>query len=324
MPVGQRLIIGAVAAVAASLALTGCGTTTSPPAAQSGSSCTVGQISQAPEPQPMAVNAPVDPTASAMVPANYKAKGTLTIATDASYAPNEFTAQGSGQIIGMDVDLGTAIGQTLGVKVAFVNASFDGILAGIQAGRYDLGMSSFTDTKTREQTVDFVTYFSAGTSTMVTKCNPKNIATITDLCGKAVGAEQGTTQLDQLTKADVDGSVVKQCQSAGKPAPTAQGFPKQTDVNSALQAGRIDAYLADSPVVDYALAQTGGVFKKVGGDLDTAPYGIAVPKNGGTLKNAVQAGVQKLIDDGTYQRILQHWGVSSGAIPTARINGATG
>ncbi|HEY1572467.1 MAG TPA: ABC transporter substrate-binding protein [Pseudonocardiaceae bacterium] len=317
----STLTIGVVAAVASAFAVAACGATTSPPSAQP-KTCTTGQISQAPDPQPMTITELRNAAAAAQVPAGFKSKGTLTIATDASYAPNEFTAQGSGDIIGMDVDLGKAIGQTLGLKVKFVNASFDGILAGIQAGRYDLGMSSFTDTKEREQTVDFVNYFSAGTSTMVTSCNPKNIKTVTDLCGKAVGAEQGTTQLDQLTKPDVDGSVVKQCQDAGKPAPNAKGFPKQTDVNTALQAGRIDAYLADSPVVDYALEQTGGVFKKVGGDLDTAPYGIAVPKDGGTLKNAVQAAVQQLMKDGTYKQILTHWGVASGAVTTAGINGA--
>jgi polar amino acid transport system substrate-binding protein len=317
----STLAVGVVAAVASAFAVAACGATTSPPSAQP-TGCTTGQISQAPEPQPMSINVPRDPNASIEVPAGFRSKGTLTVATDASYAPNEFTAQGSGDIVGMDVDLGTAIGQTLGMKVKFVNASFDGILAGIQAGRYDLGMSSFTDTKEREQTVDFVNYFSAGTSTMVTNCNPKHINSVTDLCGKTVGAEQGTTQLDQLTKPDVDGSVVKQCQDAGKPAPNAKGFPKQTDVNTALQAGRIDAYLADSPVVDYALEQTGGVFKKVGGDLDTAPYGIAVPKDGGTLKTAVQKAVQKLMDDGTYKQILTHWGVASGAVTQAGINGA--
>jgi polar amino acid transport system substrate-binding protein len=326
MAVRTRLSVLALGAVTtAALALTACGASTTNPGAQSGGStatCTAAPASQGAEPTPLAVNAPVDAAAAAQVPAQYKSKGTLTIAADASYAPNEFTAQGSGAIIGMDVDLGNAIAQTLGMKATFVNASFDGILAGIQAGRYDLGMSSFTDTKEREQTVDFVNYFTAGTSTMVVKCNPKGIKTATDLCGKKVGAEQGTTQLDQLTQAGADGSVVKACQDAGKQPPQAQGFPKQTDVNSALQAGRIDAYLADSPVVDYALAQTGGAFEKVGSDSDTAPYGIAVPKTGGTLKTAVQAAVQKLMDDGTYAQILQHWGVSSGAIKTATLNGA--
>ena len=153
------------------------------------------------------------------MPAKVKADGKLVIATDASYAPNEFTLEGSDEIIGMDVDLGKAIGKVLGVEVEFVNASFDGILAGLQAGRYELGMSSFTDTKEREQTVDFVTYLEAGTSTMVRKCNPKDIKATEDLCGKKVGAENGTTQLDQLTKPDVEGSVVKACEDAGKEPP---------------------------------------------------------------------------------------------------------
>ncbi|HJP78114.1 MAG TPA: ABC transporter substrate-binding protein [Pseudonocardiaceae bacterium] len=310
-----------VATVTAALALAGCGATTSAPggSASSGGNCTPGQATQGASPSPMSLTLQPDAASAAQVPANYKSKGTLTIAADASYAPNEFTA-GNGAIIGMDVDLGNAIAQTLGMKANFVNASFDGILAGIQAGRYDLGMSSFSVTAAREQQVDFVSYFTAGTSTMVTKCNPANIKTLSDLCGKSVGAENGTTQLDQLTKPDVDGSIVKTCQQAGKSVPKAQGFPDQTGVNSALQAGRIDAYLADSPVVDYALKQTGDAFTKVGGNLDTAPYGIAMPKTEGTLKNAIQAAVQHLIDDGTYAQILQHWGVSSGAVKTAAIN----
>jgi polar amino acid transport system substrate-binding protein len=321
---GKIVITGVcVATMTAALALAGCGATTTAPGGSASGSCTPGQATAAPDPAPLNLTVQADSTLVAQVPPSYRAKGTLTIAADASYAPNEFTAQRNGAIIGMDVDLGNAIGQTLGLKTTFVSASFDGILAGIQAGRYDLGMSSFTDTLARQQQVDFVSYFSAGTSTMVVKCNPKHINTTIDLCGKSVGAEQGTTQLSQLSDATVPGSVLKACQQAGKPAPKAQGFPTQTDVNSALQAGRIDAYLADSPVVDYALKQTGGAFQKVGGDLDTAPYGIAIPKTAGTLKTAIQDAVQHLMDDGSYKQILAHWGVGSGAISTARINPAT-
>jgi polar amino acid transport system substrate-binding protein len=309
-----------VATVTAAFALAGCGATTSAPGGSAGgSTCTPGTATEAPDPSPLNPTVQADSTSAAQVPADVKTKGTLTIAADASYPPNEFTAS-DGSIVGMDVDFGNAIAQTLGLKANFVNASFDGILAGIQAGRYDLGMSSFSVTAAREQQVDFVSYFTAGTSTMVTKCNPSHITTLTDLCGKSVGAEQGTTQLDQLSKPDTDGSIVKLCQQANKPAPKAQGFPKQTDVNSALQAGRIDAYLADSPVVDYELKKTGDAFTKVGSDVDTAPYGIAIPKTSGTLKNAIQAAVQHLMDDGTYQQILSHWGVSSGAIKSAQLN----
>jgi polar amino acid transport system substrate-binding protein len=320
-----RLSVLTVLCTAATLLAAGCGATTDKPSGQDGgggAECTPGEPSNLPDPKPLEIDVAADAALGAQVPAEIKADGKLIIATDASYAPNEFTLEGSDEIIGMDVDLGKAIGQTLGVEAEFVNASFDGILAGIQAKRYELGMSSFTDTKEREQTVDFVTYLEAGTSTMVRKCNPKNIQAIEDLCGKKVGAENGTTQLDQLTKADVEGSVVKACEEAGKEAPVAQGFPKQTDVNAALQANRIDAYMADSPVVDYAVKKSGNAFEKAGDDTDTAPYGIAIQKNAGTMKEAVQAAVQKLIEDGTYQEILDNWGVGDGAIEEAKVNGA--
>jgi polar amino acid transport system substrate-binding protein len=320
-----RLSVLTVLCTAATLLAAGCGATTDKPSGENGgggAECTPGEPSNLPDPKPLDVDVAADPALSGQLPASIKSDGKLLIATDASYAPNEFTLEGSDEIIGMDVDLGKAIGKTLGIEVEFVNASFDGILAGIQAARYELGMSSFTDTKEREQTVDFVTYLEAGTSTMVRKCNPKGIQEIADLCGKKVGAENGTTQLDLLTKPDVEGSVVKVCEEAGKEAPVAQGFPKQTDVNAALQANRIDAYMADSPVVDYAVKKTGDAFEKAGEDSDTAPYGIAVPKNAGTMKEAVQGAVQKLIDDGSYQKILDNWGVGDGAIDEAKVNGA--
>jgi polar amino acid transport system substrate-binding protein len=315
------VVLCTAVAAAASLALAGCGATTNAPAAQP-AGCVAGKAGSVPTPSPLSVTESTDATAAAKVPTATKSKGKLVIATDASYAPNEFTATGSNTIIGMDADLGTAIGKVLGLDVSFVNVNFDGILAGVQAGRYDLSLSSFTDTKEREQGVDFVTYFSAGTSIMVQNCDPKKINSVSDLCGKTVGAEAGTTQLDQLTKSDVDGSVVASCQKAGKAAPKGQSFPGQTDVDNALGAGRIDAYMADSPVVAYALKSTGGVFKKVGADLETAPYGIVVPKKAGTLKDAVQAAVQKLMDDGNYTKILNNWGVADGAITQAKINDA--
>lgn len=272
--------------------------------------------------KPLNLNLPADATLAAKVPANLKSAGKLVIATDATYPPNEFLPNGTGDPIGMDIDLGNAIGQILGLKVEWQPTGFDGILAGINAGRYSMSLSSFTDTKEREKAVNFVTYFKAGVSTMVLKGNPEKINGFSDLCGKTVGAENGTTELDMLTKADADMSVVKICADAGKPAPKAQGYPKQTDVNSALDAGRLQAYLADTPVVDYAVSITGDKFEKVGKDEGVAPYGIAVPKTPAELTPLVQQAVQKLMDDGSYTKILSNWGVESGAISKAEVNKA--
>jgi len=320
-----------IAALGVLLLATACGASTTAPGSESttkaatsaGSSVadSSAAVSES-EPTPLNLNLAKDETIAAALPDKYKQSGTIVVATDATYAPNEFLAEGSNDPIGMDIDLADALGQVLGLKVTVEPASFDGIIPGINAGRYDMSLSSFTDTKEREASVNFVTYFEAGTSTMVLAGNPQNINAATDLCGRPVGAENSTIQLAQLKDATVTGSVVKACADAGKPAPIAQGYPKQTDVNSALVAGRIDAYLADSPVVAYAVKQTGDKFEKVGQDQDAAPYGIALPKDPAALTTTMQQAMQKLIDSGAYKQILDNWGVSSGAITTSAVNGA--
>jgi polar amino acid transport system substrate-binding protein len=264
---------------------------------------------------------------AALVPAAIKSKGTITIATDATYAPNEFSTDAGKTFQGMDVDLGKAIGKLLNLNVKFVNTPFDGIIAGLAAGKYDLGMSSFTDNAEREKTVDFVDYFKAGTSIAVKKGNPLNVKSQNDLCGKRVAAEKGTVQLDSLTKdKNDDGSPTLRgtCKKDGKPVPTAVALPDQNAVNSALIAGRADAFTADSPVVDYQVKITNGAVEQGGTATDVAPYGIAIPKTSGTFKDAVQKSVQKLIDDGTYGTIMDTWGLKDGEITQAKINGAGG
>lgn len=274
------------------------------------------------EPSPLDLGLAKDDSLAAKLPSSIADAGVLKIATDASYAPNEFLKNGQGDPIGMDVDLGNAIAQLLGLKTQWQNTGFDGIIAGLAAGRYDLSLSSFTDTKKREEQVNFVTYLNAGVSIVVAKGNPKNVSSSADLCGLKVGAENGTTEFDMLTEADVDDSVVKICSDAGKPAPEFSGYPSQTDVNSALAAGRLDAYMADTPVAEYAVKITGDKFEKVGEDVGVAPYGIAVPKEPAELTGAIQAALQKLMDDGDYGKILANWGLEDAGIKTAELNKA--
>src|SRR6476661_6129002 len=232
-----RSVLAGCAATGILLATAACGGSTTPPAstsaAGSAGSAAASSGAAAEESTPTSLNlnlAKVDSIA-AMLPDKFKQSGTIVVATDPTYPPNEFLPEGSDTPVGMAIDLINAVGQVLGLEVTVEPASFDGIIAGLNAGRYDVGISSFTDTKEREASVNFVTYFTAGTSIMVPAGNPKNIQSATDLCGLPVGAQNGTTQLDQLTDATVEGSVVKACQDAGKEPPVAQGFPKQTDVN---------------------------------------------------------------------------------------------
>lgn len=256
----------------------------------------------------------VDAAAAAKVPASLKTKGTLTVAADASYAPNEFIAPDGKTVIGMDADLAKALGATLGLKVTIVDAGFDGIIPGLASGKYDLGMSSFTDTKAREKVVDFVTYFSAGTAFFIKTGGP-TINSLADLCGHTVAVETGTTQADDATAQS------KACTKAGKKPVTVQVYPKQDGANLALASGRAEVSMADSPVAAYQVTQSHGQFQLTGKPYGTAPYGIAIPKGNG-MAAPVLAAVKDLMADGTYTKILKTWNIESGAITSPVINGA--
>jgi polar amino acid transport system substrate-binding protein len=285
------------------LALAGCGssngsstTTTTPTTSASG---------------PSGAN----PAVAAKVPAAIKSKGTLTVASDATYAPNEFVAPDGHTVIGMDADLMTALGEVMGLKVKIENATFNTIIPGLAAGKYDIGASSFTDTKEREKTVDFVDYFTAGVSFYAKSSASPAVKGLADLCGKTVAVEKGTTEQEESTEQS------KKCAKEGKKPVTVLTYPTQNGANLAISAGRAELGMADSPVAAYQVKQSNGTFKLIGETYGSAPYGLAIPKNSG-LTTPILAALKVLIANGRYMQILTKWGVQAGALSTPRINGA--
>ena len=253
---------------------------------------------------------------AAQVPDAIKSDGKLKIGTDASYPPNEYVDTDGKTIVGWDVDLGTAIAKKLGLEAEFENANFDTIIPGISSGKYELGVSSFTDNVEREKVVDFVVYYSAGTAWAAQAGNPKKVDP-NNACGLKVGVQRGTVQVDDLTTKS------KACTDAGKPAIEQVVRTQQTEVNADLVSGKTDAMLADSPIVGYAVKQTGNKVEIVGQVYDTAPYGFAV-KKGSEMTALVQKAVQQMMADGTYKSIMDEWGVGDGAVTEAKVNGAQG
>jgi polar amino acid transport system substrate-binding protein len=253
-----------------------------------------------------------------LVPSAIKAKGTLTVAADASYAPDEFFAPDGKTVIGMDPDLVKALGNVMGLKVRVVNATFDSIIPGLAAGKFDLGASSFTDTKDREKTVDFVDYASVGESFYTKAQGGTSISSINDICGKSVAVEKATTeQMDAQTQS-------KKCAKGGKAPVALLVFPDQNGANLAVASGRAQLGFADTPVAAYQVKKTGGQFKLIGSAYATAPYGLAVPKKSG-LAEPLLAAMKVLMSNGTYASVLSKWGLQQVAIsPTIlKINGAT-
>jgi polar amino acid transport system substrate-binding protein len=303
---GVALTIGAVAILAAACSSNSSSSTTTT-GATSTTATTVGLPTATIPAQ--STNA----TIAATVPAKVKSAGTLSVALDATYAPDEFIAPNGSSIVGMDADLATAITQVLGLKVKLVNATFDTIIPGIQSGKYDMGASSFTDTIARQKVVDFVDYFTAGEGYYVKTGSPLAFNGLTSLCGHSVAVESGTTE-ESDAKAQA-----KKCTS-GKI--TVLSFGNQSEANLAVSSGRADVGFADSQVAGYIVATSNGVFQNSGTAFEVAPYGLALPKGNG-MAAPVQAAVNYLISNGVYGQILAKWGVQSGAITSSVINGAT-
>ncbi len=290
-----KLLVPAIA-VAAVLALAGCVDNSTTPSG--GSSVATGSK---------------DAAAAALLPAAIAKSGVIQVGVDATYAPNEYK-DANGNAIGWDIDLFNGVAAKLGVKAKYNIAGFDSIIPKITGGSYDAGVSSFTDNTEREKQVDFVNYYSAGilwASQKGKSVDPDNA------CGLKVAVETGTVEETE----DVPGKS-KACTDAGKPAIQILKYDGQDQATNAVIQGQADATSADSPITEYAIAQSKGALQAAGKSFEVAPYGIAVNK-GSKLGQAIQKALQSMVSDGSYKKILDKWGVGDGALTDITINAAS-
>lgn len=253
----------------------------------------------------------VDEVAS-LVPADIAASGVLANGASTDYAPAEYRKVDGQTPTGYDVDLVNALAATMGLKGTTTHVEFDSLLPQIGT-KFTIGVSSFTITPEREAQMTMVSYFKAGFQYATAKGNPAGFDP-KDICGTTIGVQTGTAQQEWLENAS------KECTDAGKKAVSIKPHKAQTEVSTPVASGQYDAMLADSPVVGYVVEMSGGKIEALGDIFESALHGIAVPKDKPELAEAVRAGIQHLIDDGTYAKLLEHYGASSGAIETAEIN----
>jgi polar amino acid transport system substrate-binding protein len=293
----------AVFAFAAVTVAAGCGSSNN--SSSTGTTAAGGALTATP-----GINVAKDDAIAAKAASAVQQSGQLTIASDATYPPMEFFGSSNNTtVIGADADISKALGQITGLEAKVQNTPFDSILPGLTAGKYDLGISSFTDSLDRQKTNDFVTYAQAGTSfysSADANLDPKSLA---DLCDHSVAVEKGTTQQE-----DAQGQ-------AGKCHVDVQVYPDQNGANLAISSGRAELGMADSPVSAYIVEQSAGKFK-LGAAYGVAPYGIAL-KKGSPLAQPLLDAVKALYDDGTMQKIFDYWQLPGAAISTPQINGAT-
>ena len=255
-----------------------------------------------------------DPSAEKLVPDAIASAGVLTVVTDPTYAPMEFTDD-KGAIIGLDPDIATAVAHKLGLEVKFSKGDFNGIIAGIEAGRYDASWASFSVTPDRVKRVDMTSYINSGTSLLTPKGNPDDIDEVTDLCGRTVAAQTGNTAVLTTLPA-----FQKTCAKEGLEKITELVLPQQDNVNQAVSTGRADALLADSALTAYYAQVQPEAFTQVD-EIFVEPALLgAITKKGTGLAEAISAAVESLIADGTYDEIVEAWGLGVAAIDDSGVN----
>ncbi|RGC67063.1 Glutamine-binding periplasmic protein precursor [Micromonospora sp. MW-13] len=294
---GRRAALGAAGAAVLLISLAACGEEESTEQPGAGPS----------------VSASADSSLADKVPAAIKSDGKIVVGTDSTYAPAEFLDSDGKTVIGFDVELFSAVAQKLGLKAEFVSAPFGDIISGVNTGKYEVGVSSFTINPERKQQANMVSYFQVGTQWVTKKGNPAGV-TIENACGKKIAVQKDTVQVEDIQKRS------KACTDAGKPAITVEQFPGQDAATAAVASGKDDAMLADYPVGVYAVTQSNGALDLLDKQYEAAPYGYVVSKDQAAFAEAVRDATKALIADGSYKTVLDKWKVADGALTDPAVN----
>jgi polar amino acid transport system substrate-binding protein len=309
------LAVVAVAAVAVACGSSSSSTTTPT------SSATTSATPSASSSTVAGVTITADPALHALLPQAILTAGKVRVASDIPYPPWEmFTAPGSNQITGIDYDIAQAIGAKLGIPFVFQVTVFDSIIPALQAGKVDTVFSAMYDNAVRQKVLDFVDYAKDGTALLVKKGNPDHITGLASLAGKTVAVEAGTTQLLLAQK-------VQAGYKANGSSLTILQYPKDSDAQLAVKAGKAVCDVTDGPGSIYVAKTAGGgnLFDVVqdptapnGYDPQTVGAGVVKANTG--LRDAMQKALQALISDGTYAKILDKYGQAAVAVSTVTIN----
>ncbi len=246
------------------------------------------------------------------LPAAYQESKVIKVGSDIAYAPMEYYDTDGTTVLGFDKELTDALSKQLGVTFQWNNATFDGLITQLVSKRIDVAISGMSDTAERQQKIDFVDYYQAGAMILTKKGNPEGITSLADLCGKTIAVQRGTTQ---------EGYAQDQSKTCPTPIKILS-FDRETEAMLQVKNGRAVADLQDYPVATYNARTSGGGndFEVVGDQIQAGPLGIGVAKNNAGLRDALRKGLQQIITDGTYAKLIKKYKTPLGAVDSATVN----
>ena len=237
----------------------------------------------------------------------------LTVAIPTNEPPTQFYKEGTREMTGTNPDIARLIGQALGVKVEIKVANFDSIIPGMGAGRYDMTVSSMTPTQKPDEGPGLCGLHADGQLDCRGQAeNPQGITEEAALCGKKVGLLIGSYQLTANVPA-----ANEKCQAEGREPIATSEFQDTRQAISGLTSGRLDAVLADSPILDFAAKANPAI--EISAQYDFTPVGVGLPIESGLVK-AVSAAMAGIVKSDSYKKVLKKYGLESSAITDPRVN----
>jgi polar amino acid transport system substrate-binding protein len=218
-----------------------------------------------------------------------QAQETIRAVTDATFPPMEFVKDG--KRTGFDIELVEALAGAMGKKVEWIDIDFKGLIPALQAGRADIAVSAIYITPERSKVVDFTDPYYAGGLVVLTKADGP-IKSLKDLDGRKVSVQVGTKSVNYLKE--------------HLPKVQRVEVEKNQEMFNLVQIGRADAAVTGKPAAKLFAQSTTGL-TVLNEQVTTEDYGIAVPKNKPELTRDLNAALQKLKADGSYQAIVNKW-----------------
>lgn len=265
------------------------------------------------------ITATKDPSAAALVPEAIKADGKLTVVTTGGAAPLSLFATDNKTLIGSEVDIAYAVGEALGLDVEVLPVAWADWPLGVESAKYEAVLSNVTVTEARKEKFDFATYrndllgFYAKSDSGIGE-----IKEAKDVAGKRIIVGSGTNQEAILVRWDEENK------KNGVAPVQFQYYDDDSASSLALQSGRADLTFGPNAAAAYKAAQDGKT-KQVGtlnGGWPLTAQIAFTTKKGNGLAVAAQAALNHLIEDGTYAKILDRWGLSSETIQKSELNPA--
>lgn len=268
-----------------------------------GVSCSSMEPASTPSPTPTTDPAAVQ--AVSLLPSEITDSGVLVVGTDPALQPFSYEAE-DGAITGADIELVREMALRLGLNPEFRAFSLEPLLDAVAASEVDIGVAGIFDTAERDAAMDFVPYLTGGTQWAApsdAQVDPEKS------CGLAVVAIAGSVQATQ----DIPDRS-RNCQEAGNQPLRLVTSESAADAAELVLRGEADAFVADTPIVEYLVGRSKGRLAAAGPAYSPQLYGIAVRPDAEGLVQALHVVLESMIDDGTYGRIMGKWGIGQGSI----------